>query len=252
MARLRFAHRVSEIDLVVFDKDGTLIDFDFTWSRRCYAAVDALITERPERADVREVLLRSIGLDPLTLKALPESPVVVGSVAETAIVAATVLYQTGESWTEATLAAERHVRRILSVVPTPDEIRAFATVEPLFRRLHAAGVAIAVLTNDDRASTIGTLGDLGLLPLISAVGCADDGHGTKPEPHGLIHLAKTQAVPLDRVVMVGDAIGDLVTARRAGAALGVAVLSGVASRERLAPHADVILDDIGQIEVLDV
>jgi HAD superfamily hydrolase (TIGR01549 family) len=250
LARLRFADVVRDIDLIVFDKDGTLIDFDFTWGRRCLAAIDALIAEKPARTAIREKLLLTIGLDPTTRRALPESPVVVGSVGEVVIVAAAVLYQAGESWTEATLSAERHVRRIFAVVPTPDEVRAFSAVAPLFRELREAGVAIGVLTNDDRASTVGTLEHLCLLPLVRGIVCADDPHGVKPEPGGLLHLASSVHVPIDRVAMVGDAIGDLVAAQRAGAALAIGVLSGAAARNQLEPHADAILDHIGQIEVL--
>ncbi len=251
MARLRFADITRDIDLVVFDKDGTLIDFDFTWGRRCIAAVDALIEEVPTRAPIREKLLLTIGFDPVSHRALPESPVVVGSLGELEIVAATVLHQAGESWTAATLSAERHVRRVFAAVPTADEVRAFSSVEPLFRALGEAGVAIGVLTNDDRASTVGTLEHLGLMPLIAAVGCADDPHGGKPEPYGLLHLAASVRVPIDRVAMVGDAIGDLVTAQRAGAALAIAVLSGAAHRNQLEPHADAVLDHIGHIEVIN-
>jgi phosphoglycolate phosphatase-like HAD superfamily hydrolase len=250
LARLRFAQLTRDIDLVVFDKDGTLIDFDFTWSPRCIAAVDALIAERATRAALKDQLLGTMGIDPLTRRALAESPLVVGTVTETVVVAATVLHQAGEPWSEAILSVDRLVRPLLTAVPSPTELRLFPSVGPLFRRLTDAGVAIAVLTNDDRASTLGTLKHLGLQPFVGGVACADDPHGGKPDPAGLLHLAFKARVPIGRVAMVGDAIGDLITARRAGAAVAVGVLTGTANRAQLAPHADAILDDVGQIEVL--
>ncbi len=250
LARLSFADQIRDIDLVVFDKDGTLIDFDFTWSQRCLRSVDALIAERPARAAERDRLLRTIGIDPLTAKSLPESPVVVGSLAEVVTVCATVLHQAGEPWTTATMAAEAHVRPILGAPPRLDEVRTIGDVAGLFARLRDAGVAVGVLTNDDRAGTVATLFNLGLLPLVSAIVCADDQHGAKPDPGGLLHLAAHAGVPLGRVALVGDAIGDLVTARRAGAAIGIGVLSGAARRADLEPHADAILDDIGAIAIL--
>ncbi|MDR3376475.1 MAG: HAD family hydrolase [Ancalomicrobiaceae bacterium] len=250
MARLRFADVIRNIDLVVFDKDGTLIDFDFTWSRRCERAVDALIAERPERAAARSVLLATIGVDPATGRAIAESPLVVGSLAEATIVAATVLYQRGETWTEATSSAERTLKPFFASAPAADELRTLGDVAGLFARLRAAGVAVGVLTNDDRLGTEATLSHLGLARHVTALGCADDRHGAKPEPHGLVALAGAAGVPLARVAMVGDAIGDLVTARRAGAALAVAVLSGVADHTILAPYADVVIDAVTAIEVI--
>jgi len=251
LARLSFANLIRDIDLVVFDKDGTLIDFDFTWGPRAVAAVDALIAERSSRIQMRDRLLTSIGVDPATQRARPESPFVVGTLSEVVIVAATVLYQSGESWTDATLSAERHVRRVMALPPSPAEIRAFPAVAPLFAMLRAAGVAVGVLTNDDRNGTMATLDHLGLTHLVSATVCADDGRGVKPEPDGLIHLAHSLSVPIERVAMVGDATGDLVTAKRAGAGLAIGVLSGVAGRARLEAHADVLLDHVGHIVLAD-
>jgi HAD superfamily hydrolase (TIGR01549 family) len=247
---LRISDLTRDIDLVVFDKDGTLIDFDFTWANRCLDAIDALIAENPAREALRERLYLTIGLDPVANRALPESPIVVGSVAETMVVVATVLYQGGETWTQAMLSSERHVRRIMSRVPEPHEVRAFQPVRPLFEALDRAGIALGVLTNDDRASTVGTLDHLGLSPFLAGVVCADDGHGAKPEIGGLVHLAHALDIPLARVAMVGDAIGDLMTARRANAGLAIGVLSGAADRDALAPYADVIIDHVGGIEVV--
>jgi HAD superfamily hydrolase (TIGR01549 family) len=251
LAAIRCASLTREIDLVVFDKDGTLIDFDFTWGSRGHAAIDAIVAENAHRASLRTTLLTTIGLDPRSGRALPESPLVVGTLGEVAVVAATVLHQAGEAWSQAIASATHHVRRIMAPPPRPDEVRALAAVEPLFRALQHAGIKIAVLTNDDRFGTIRTLTDLGLMDMLAGVVGADDGHGAKPEPGGLVHLAESTATPMDRVAMVGDSIGDLVTARRAGAALAVGVLSGAASRLQLQPHADVILEHIGHIEVLD-
>ena len=173
----------------------------------------------------------------------------VGTAPEILIVAATVLFQSGWNWTRATLAAEEHLRPALTTPPEPHEVRALGDVAGLFGRLRQAGVAVGVLTNDDRAGTVATLFNLGLLQLVSAVVCADDKLGAKPEPGGLLFLASRAGVALDKVVMVGDSIGDMVTARRAGAGLAVGVLSGASGPAALQGHADVILDHVGSIRV---
>ena len=249
MARLNFADHGHDIDLIVFDKDGTLIDFDFTWCRRTMRAVDRLIAQEAADPALRGPLLAGLGVEAATARAIPESPLVVGTAHELVIVAATVLFQAGWSWTRATMAAEDHLRPALTTPPDADEVRALGDVAGLFTRLRAAGVAVGVLTNDDRAGTVATLFNLGLLPLVSGVVCADDQLGAKPEPGGLLYLASRLGTGLDRVAMVGDAVGDMVTARRAGAALAVGVLSGAARREALAPHADVIIEAVSAISI---
>ena len=76
-------------------------------------------------------------------------------------------------------------------------------------------------------------------------GC-DSGHGAKPDPDPLLAFCKTAGVAPGRTAMVGDSLHDL----EAGAAAGmqrIGVLTGMALREELAPHADVVLPDIGHI-----
>ena len=49
------------------------------------------------------------------------------------------------------------------------------------------------------------------------------------------------------LIMVGDTVSDLAMARKAGAALCVGVTGGAGSVAQLQPHADVLIEDIGQI-----
>jgi phosphoglycolate phosphatase len=61
-------------------------------------------------------------------------------------------------------------------------------------------------------------------------------------------LAFADAVQIDpgRVAMVGDSTHDLVAGRAAGMQT-IAVLTGVAGADELAPFADVVFPDIGHI-----
>lgn len=47
--------------------------------------------------------------------------------------------------------------------------------------------------------------------------------------------------------MVGDARKDLDTGRNAGVGLKIAVLTGAADREALAPHADLVLNSVAEL-----
>jgi phosphoglycolate phosphatase len=64
-------------------------------------------------------------------------------------------------------------------------------------------------------------------------------------------LAAGQQLGLDpaRCAVVGDTLGDLWMAERAGAGLKVAVLTGAGEPALLAGHADVILGSIDEIRI---
>ncbi len=87
---------------------------------------------------------------------------------------------------------------------------------------------------------------LGLSAHIEFIAGYDSGHGGKPEPGMVLAFARHLGVEARRIAMVGDSIHDLHAARAAGA-MAVAVLSGHATRDDLAPHADHIVEDIGAL-----
>jgi phosphoglycolate phosphatase len=67
-----------------------------------------------------------------------------------------------------------------------------------------------------------------------------------PDPDPLCAFAQKVEVTVDQVVMVGDSTHDLIAGQRAGMQT-IGVLTGMADAATLAPHADVILPDIGHI-----
>lgn len=76
-------------------------------------------------------------------------------------------------------------------------------------------------------------------------GC-DSGFGAKPEP-GMLHgFSNAMGLHPSEVAMVGDSTHDLKAGRAAGM-VNIGVLTGPAVTEDLAPYADIVLRDIGEI-----
>jgi phosphoglycolate phosphatase len=75
---------------------------------------------------------------------------------------------------------------------------------------------------------------------------SDSGFGAKPAPGMLLAFADHIGIDPGEIAMVGDSEHDLVAGRAAGMAT-VGVLTGVAGRQDLLPHADVVLPDIGYL-----
>jgi phosphoglycolate phosphatase len=115
--------------------------------------------------------------------------------------------------------------------------------------LREMGLRIGLATNDAEASARRHLDQLQLTHLMDFVAGYDSGHGAKPAP-GMVHaFAREIGVDAQRVALVGDTLHDLDSARAAGA-ISIAVLSGIATREELAPHADFVIADIGALPSL--
>lgn len=254
MAELLFGTQTFDAELVIFDKDGTLIDFSGLWGYYTTHAVEALMVSVVNRTNgdgraLRADLYAMLGYDPAAHSFDPQSPVVTAPLPILYTLAAGVLYRHGWGWLNAELQVQRAFIPVMNeplqramVVPT-------APLSTLFGALRAAGVQIAVVTSDDRAPTLAALEWLEVLHHVAFIACADDGYPYKPAPEAIWAACEATGIPLARTVMVGDSTTDMLMAQRAGVARRVAVLTGTMDSATLAPLADVVLHSVGEIQV---
>lgn len=243
MARLTVGAVTRDIDLVLFDKDGTLLDFHRLWGPRTARATAALAAAAG-RPDLVAALRETIGYDHASGHIRPETPMAVASIAVNALVAATVLHQGGIAWHAAELLARDHFVPPLARVPDAAELGAIGDVVGLLARLAAAGLKLGIVTTDDRAGTTATAERLGWMPYLVGLSCGDDPWPAKPDPAALRVLCERAGVAPERTAMIGDSLGDIAAARAAGCGLAVAVSSGTGAPDALAHVADVLVDDV--------
>ena len=226
------------IELVVFDKDGTLIDFDRMWSgwSADLVAKVAAATD-PTMAGP---LGAALGLDPTTGRIVPGSALAATPMGHLRALTVETLVAAGLTPAAAEAA-------LASAWDPPDPValaHPLADLGELFGALHGRGIRVAIATSDDRAPTEATLAGLGVADLVDAVVCADDGLPVKPAPDTLLHLCQEVGVEPSRTAMIGDSIADLTMGRGAGAGLVVGVLSGVGTRAELEPLSDLVLRSV--------
>jgi HAD superfamily hydrolase (TIGR01549 family) len=236
-----------DADVVAFDKDGTLIDFEFMWGRLALAWVEHLTAESGDQT-LERMLYRSLGYDAERQKTKPQSPLAIAGSGQLQTIAAATLYRHGVPWPEAELRAQRAFKAS-NQLPLKGLIRSTGDVRGLLERLQHCGVRVAVVTTDYRADTVEALGVLGIAHLVDHVVCGDDGLPSKPAPDMLQAACERLGVEAGRTAMVGDTVADLWMARQAGAGLRVGVLCGVGEAALLHTHADVVLRSIDEIEV---
>lgn len=224
-------------DLVVFDKDGTLLDFQAMWggwARELGTRLEASVG-RPVAPDV----FAALGFDPTTGRIAGGGPLASGTMAEIEGLLATILRR----WCPSVAAARRAVETAWFVPDPAGAAVALTDLGSLFERLRARGRRIAIVTTDDRAPTDATLRHLGVRDMVAALVCGDDGFPNKPAPDAVFALCQALATIPGRVAVVGDSPADIAMGRSAGVALVIGVRSGIGRDADLAA-ADVIIDSV--------
>ncbi|PWW00437.1 phosphoglycolate phosphatase [Hoeflea marina] len=221
---------------IVFDKDGTLIDFHRTWEPVIRQAANLAAGEDPALA--RHLLVRC-GLDPDTGVTAPDS---LFASANTVEIAAAMVAAGSE------VSAE-------SLVPAFDRMFmdnarhavALTDLPVLFGRLRRSGLKIGIASSDNEASIRSTIMALGAHSLVDFIAGYDSGHGVKPGAGMVNAFCRHTGCAAEMIAVVGDNRHDLEMGRAAGAGLVIGVLTGTGTRESLAGLADHVIGGISDL-----
>lgn len=251
MVKIRAETKQFDVAGVVFDKDGTLIDFEKAWGRRIREWVKHLVSAAGGGEALSQSLFHMFGYEPVRRQVMVDGPILAASGSTMKALTAGVLYaEQGLPWHEAENFAAESMQQFFSNPLTDDEIRPLGDVQGTVRRLCDAGIKIAVATADGRTITEHCLDVLEIRQEIDLLMCGDDALPQKPDPGVLAWIGDALGIAPDKFLMVGDSINDMLTGRNGNAAgcVGIYPHGGQGSAV-LAPFADVVLDSIGELRV---
>ncbi len=220
------------IDAVIFDKDGTLFDFRKSWGAW---TGQVLASVAPDPATAAR-LARLLGYDPVAVDFAPTSPVI----GCTTLEIARLIHDNLPGTSYAALAD------LLTGLAAEAPMVPAVDLRAVLGGLKQRGLVLGLATNDTEAPARAHLTRAGVIDLFDFVAGCDSGWGGKPAPGQLQAFARAHRLTPQRVAMVGDSQHDLHAARAAGMK-AVAVLTGIAGSETLAPDADVVLPTIAEL-----
>ena len=218
---------------IIFDKDGTLFDFQSSGGPWFY---DFLLHLSKKDRKKLCALASILNFDLNEKIFYSNSIFIAGTMDETVGLIAPLLSHMSKT---EIINLETEFQSKLTQV-------AVKNLHNILRTLKSRGYSLAVATNDLESSARFQLRKENLLEIFDCVIGADSGYGAKPEASQLIAVCRSLDLQIDQVIMIGDSVGDLIAAKAADIK-SIGVLTGVASRTDLEPYADFILSDISSL-----
>jgi phosphoglycolate phosphatase len=218
------------IRAILFDKDGTLVDFQRTWGPAVHAVMQRLAGG--DRAVYARLVAASRFIE-AEQRFLPDSPL---------IAEPTSVY--GALWAaalgcDANAGFFAEIDRFLCDATTL-HLTAIGDPMALLTALTDRGYRLGLMTNDAEVTARAHVRKLGLDQVLAFVAGYDSGFGAKPEPGPVLAFARAVGVAAAQTAVVGDTLIDLAAARAAGA-IAIGVLTGPATSASLASHADALI-----------
>ena len=213
---------------VIFDKDGTLLDFHATWNEAIGSAFDLVADQ-----NAKERAAELFGYDLAERRVLSHS----AFISETSETTDNLIADLIDVATFKQTINEASQRNIVA------NKGATTALDALIDR----GWKLAVATNDSESCAMDHVEALKWSHFFTSVKGFDSGHGSKPGP-GMVLAAAKECNALGGVyVMVGDSVHDILAGQAAGA-----ITVAIGQQSAALRLADMQIEELGElIEIVD-
>lgn len=229
--------KASNVSGILFDKDGTLFEFDAVWSVWCDRVLSSLSGGDNGLA---QELATLIGYDLHGKNFKPGSLIVSGAADDTVKALSEILPGIGLE------EINRVCTKSLDNIP----LAPVNNLVNVLDSLKLAGYKLGVATNDTEQSALSQLCDSKVDHLFDFTCGFDSGFGSKPQPGMLEAFCTTTELAPSEIAMVGDSLHDINAGIAHGVQLTIGVLTGPASRSELECCADIVIEDISLLPAL--
>ncbi len=227
---------------ILFDKDGTLLDFMATWMPGIRKA--AQWASNDDTALAERMIIAS-GYDPELDIITSGSLLAAGNTTEIAECWSSLLTDEPPADLVSGMDAIFRQQGAENGVPVTD-------LGTLFHSLKQRSIKLGIATSDSQQGAEQSLSPFGILDQLDFICGYDSGHGYKPGPGMVNAFCQHTGLEHNQVIVIGDNLHDIEMGRSAGAGLTIGVLTGTSNREQLCEHADHVLTNVADIfEILD-
>lgn len=249
MALIEIHGKKYDTDLVIFDKDGTLIDFNDTWISVIRELIRVIGTHTPMSDTLNRRIEKALGIFITDERIDGFGPLAMGTAAQCDTLLTYCLYQEGLRWDKSMDIVETVKEEIFSGKARKKYVKPAKGVIKTLERLQSRGIKIAIATNDNAADAMKDMETIGAAGMIDLCVGADSVERAKPAPDMINHIMETFSTGPDHTIFAGDTIMDALTGKNAGVMLTIGI-EGILPMDTLNQYTDITIASLDEIDPL--
>ncbi len=243
---------IKNIDTVLFDKDGTIIDLHYFWGKMTELRATEIIKYFSLDTSYFEKLCNYLGYNIHTGKMLPDGITALYSRVKIIEIFKNNLQEVGATTTDDEIAKIFDYVSANFYANINEYTKPIVSAVDFIKKLYSKGIKLGIVTSDSTISTKLTLKQFDWEYLFESVIGRESCPYTKEsgEPTKLA-LAQLKANP-KTTVMIGDAPMDYISAKNAGIDNTILVSTGQITIDELAKTSNLVVPSLEDIKIIDL
>lgn len=255
VAKLCVQDQAYDVQAILFDKDGTLLDFTYTWGSWGEQLLASFSNELAKRGlpELRPELLSTWGMRYNESGEVSDydrnSVISMGTLSDLMSLLAQEGYRAGLSWAESKVLAQQCRQLADERLEASRTARLLPDAQAFLEQCRRCGIRLGIVTSDETDAALKHLEWLGIQSSFDVCIGADLVQQGKPFPDMVGLACRRLGVTAERTAVIGDTDGDMQMARAAGAAAAIGIDAGGIIGKRGYPAADAVIAGYLELQI---
>lgn len=238
-----------DIDGILFDKDGTLVDFRSLWLDWADKLITTITSKLNKKAEERENLAHTIGVSLNERTWDPKGPLCIGSNNDLNAIISLYLYQQGMPWNEAVTFVAAIQDTIAKDAKWEQSLELVSGLGKFLSKSEECFIKLGVVTADDHNQAMKHLQALNIDRYFSSVIGHDQVEQGKPFPDMVEKACLELRLQPERTLMIGDSNGDMMLGKNSGMIASIGIVSDPSLSTDHLKNADQTIRSFDEIQI---